>query len=212
MPFKPGEREYRAMPLLAITAEKRIDSECYVEGYATTFNDPYELYEIEGNKYYEVIDRNALDGADMTDVIMQYDHEGRVRARNSNGTLGLEPNERGFFIFADLSRSGAAKELYEDISSGLVTKMSWAFTIAEGGDEYDRNTRTRTIKRIKKVYDVSAVSIPANGGTEISARSYLDGVIEAEKRESEEQAKQQGATELLRKKLELKLKLSGGKN
>jgi len=180
-----------------------------VEGYATTFNDPYELYEFEGNKYYEVIDRHALDGADMSDVIMQYDHNGRVRARNSNGTLGLEPNERGFFIFADLSRSGAAKELYEDISSGLVTKMSWAFTVAE--DEYDRATRTRTIKRIRKVYDVSAVSIPANGGTEISARSYLDGVIEVEKREAQEREKQQAAMELSRKRLEIKLKLSGGK-
>ena len=209
MPFKPDEREYRAMPLLSIANEKRIDSDFYVEGYATTFNDPYELYEFEGNKYYEVIDRHALDGADMSDVIMQYDHNGRVRARNSNGTLGLEPNERGFFIFADLSRSGAAKELYEDISSGLVTKMSWAFTVAE--DEYDRATRTRTIKRIRKVYDVSAVSIPANGGTEISARSYLDGVIEVEKREAQEREKQQAAMELSRKRLEIKLKLSGGK-
>lgn len=205
MPFKPDEREYRAMPLLSIAAEKRIDSDFYVEGYATTFNDPYELYEFEGNKYYEVIDRNALDGADMTDVIMQYDHSGRVRARNSNGTLGLEPNERGFFIFADLSRSTAARELYEDIQSGLVTKMSWAFTVAD--DEYDRNTRTRTIKKIRKVYDVSAVSIPANNGTDISARSFLDGVIEAEKRETQEREERQKAVELQRQKLILKLKL-----
>ncbi len=205
MPFKPDEREYRAMPLLSIATEKRIDSDFYVEGYATTFNDPYELYEFEGNKYYEVIDRHALDGADMTDVIMQYDHAGRVRARSSNGTLGLEPNERGLFIFADLSRSTAAKELYEDIQSGLVTKMSWAFTVAD--DEYDRNTRTRTIKKIRKVYDVSAVSIPANGGTEISARSFLDGVIEAEKRETQERAERQKAVELQRQKLILKLKL-----
>ena len=209
MPSKPDEREYRAMPLLSFATEKRIDSDFYVEGYATTFNDPYELYEFEGNKYYEVIDRHALDGADMTDVIMQYDHNGRVRARNSNGTLGLDPNERGFFIFADLSKSTAARELYEDIQSGLVTKMSWAFTVAD--DEYDRATRTRTIKRIRKVYDVSAVSIPANGGTEISARSYLDGVIEVEKREAQEREKQQAAMELSRKRLELKLKISGGK-
>lgn len=205
MPFKPDEREYRVMPLLLTASEKRIDSDFYVEGYATTFNDPYELYEFEGNKYYEVIDRHALDGADMTDVIMQYDHAGRVRARTSNGSLGLEPDNHGLFIFGDLSRSSAAKELFEDIQNGLVTKMSWAFTVAD--DEYDRNTRTRTIKKIRKVYDVSAVSIPANGGTEISARSFLDGVIEAEKRETQEREERQKAVELQRQKLILKLKL-----
>jgi HK97 family phage prohead protease len=182
-----------------------IDSDFYVEGYATTFNDPYELYEFEGNKYYEVIDRHALDGADMTDVIMQYDHSGRVRARTSNRSLGLEPDDHGLFTFGDLSRSSAAKELFEDIQSGLVTKMSWAFTVAE--DDYDRATRTRTIKKIRKVYDVSAVSLPANNGTDISARSFLDGVIEAEKRETQEREKQRNAVELQRQKLMLKLKL-----
>lgn len=167
--------------------EKRIDSDFYVEGYATTFNQPYLLYERDGIKYYEEIDRRALDEADLSDVIMQYDHRGKVLARLSNGTLGLEPTDKGLFIYADLSKSSAAKELYEEIKNGLVTKMSWAFTVAE--DAYNRDTKTRTILKIKKVYDVSAVSIPANGDTDISARSWLDGVIEAEKREALERRK-----------------------
>ncbi len=189
MPFKPTEREYRAvvLPLRLPEAEKRIDSDYYVEGFATTFNKPYLLYELDGIKYYEEIDRNALDGADLSDVIMQYDHQGKVLARISNGTLGLEPTDKGLFIFADLSKSQAAKELFEEIRNGLITKMSWAFTVAE--DKYNRETRTRTITKIKKVYDVSAVSIPANADTEISARSWLDGVIEAEKREALERRK-----------------------
>lgn len=145
------------------------------------------MYEWDGVKYYEVIDRHALDEADLSDVIMQYDHQGKVLARLSNGTLGLEANDKGLFIYADLSKSQAAKELYEEIRNGLVTKMSWAFTVAE--DEYNRETRTRTIKKIKKVYDVSAVSVPANGDTDISARSWLDGVIDAEKREALERRK-----------------------
>lgn len=181
MPIKT-DREYRAMTLAVPDGEKRIASEFYVEGLATTFDSPYELWECDGIKYMEVIDRNALVGADMTDVIMQYDHEGRVFARQSNGTLGIEPNDKGLFIFADLSRSVGAKELFEEIRGGLITKMSWAFTVAE--ESYDRDTHTRRILRVKKVYDVSAVSIPANSGTEISARSWLDGVIEAEKREA----------------------------
>jgi HK97 family phage prohead protease len=189
MPIKPN-REYRAMSLLTPATEKRIESEFYVEGFATTFNKPYTLYEYDGIKYQETIDRHALDTADLSDIIMQYDHYGRVFARNKMGggkkpTLIAEPQESGFFIAADLSLSDAAKRMYEEITNGLIYQMSWAFTVAE--DSYDRDTHTRTILRVKKVYDVSAVSIPANSDTEISARSWLDGVIEAERREALEQ-------------------------
>lgn len=168
--------------------EKRIESDFYVEGFATTFDKPYLLYEYEGNKYFERIDRNALVGADMSDVIMQYNHEGKALARLSNKTLGVEVADTGLFTFADLSKSSAAKELFEEISNGLITKMSWAFRVS--ADAYDRDTRTRTILKISKVYDVSAVSYPANGDTEISARSYFDGVIEAEQREALERRRQ----------------------
>lgn len=189
MPYKPAQREYRAivLPLQTQETNKRIDTDYYVEGYATTFDEPYLLYEIDGIKYYEKIDRNALEGADISDVIMQYDHQGKVLARLSNGTLGIEPTEKGLFIYADLSKSQEARELYEEIKNGLVTKMSWAFTVAD--EEYDKETRTRIIKRIKKVYDVSAVSIPANDGTIISARSFIDGVIEKEQQELLERRK-----------------------
>ena len=130
-------------PLLIPTAaEKRIDTDFYVEGYATTFDKPYLLYEWDGNKYYERIDRNALAGADMSDVIMQYNHEGKVLARLSNGTLGVEANDNGLFTFADLSKSRAAQDMFEEIKNGLVTKMSWAFRVSE--DSYDRDTRTHT--------------------------------------------------------------------
>lgn len=179
------DREYRTMlqPLLipAATKEKRLDSDFYVEGYATTFDKPYLMYEWDGIKYYERIAKDALVGADMSDVIMQYNHAGKVLARLSNGTLGIEPDENGLFCFADLSKSRAAQDMFEEIQNELITKMSWAFRVKE--DSYDRDTHTRTILKIAKVYDVSAVSIPANGDTEISARSYFDGVIEREQRE-----------------------------
>jgi len=174
-------------PLTSQAPQKRIESEYYVEGYATTFNDPYLLWEYDGIKYYEVIDRNALAEADMGDVIMQYDHQGKVLARLSNNTLGLEPNDKGLFIFADLSKSEASREMHGEIDSGLVNKMSWAFTVAE--DKYNQETRTRTITKIKKVYDVSAVSIPANGDTNISARSFCEGVIAKEMQELQERNK-----------------------
>jgi len=177
------DREYRAMPLMIPTAaNKRFDTDYYVEGYATTFDDPYVLWEYDGVQYKEVIDRHALDGADLSDVIMQYDHGGRVFARTGkSNTLLIEPQEHGLFMAADLSKTEQARSMHEDIAAGLVTKMSWAFTVQE--DSYDRDTHTRRILKIRKVYDVSAVSFPANPSTDISARSWLDGVIEAEKAE-----------------------------
>lgn len=185
MPHKPSEREYRAMPLLAPgSGEKRIQSDFYAEGYATTYNQPYELGHIDGVTYYEQIDPRALIGADLSDVIMQYDHEGRVLARKSNGTLLIEPDDpNGLFVAADLSRSDAARAIYEDIQAGLVRGMSWAFTVADGGDYFDFATHTRTITKIRKVYDVSAVSVPANPATDISARSYCERRAAEEKQE-----------------------------
>jgi HK97 family phage prohead protease len=179
-------REYRAMalPLGIAETNKRFDTEFYVEGYATTFDDPYLLYEYDGIKVFEQISRNALDGADISDVIMQYDHAGKVLARISNKTLGITPDQKGLFIYADLSKSRAAQDMHEEIKNQLITRMSWAFVVAK--DSYDRTTRTRTIEKIKKVYDVSAVSLPANQGTEIAARSYAQGRLEAERRETME--------------------------
>jgi HK97 family phage prohead protease len=173
-------REYRYFPLLATGSTKRIESNYYVEGYATTFT-PYLLHEYGGVKYFERIDKDALNGADISDVIMLYNHEGRVLARRRNGTLGIEPDSKGLFVYADMAQSDEAIKIYNDITKGLVDRMSWAFTIAE--DSYDRETRTRTILRIKKVYDVSAVSIPANGDTEIAARSFAQRSFDAERQE-----------------------------
>jgi HK97 family phage prohead protease len=193
MPIKP-DRIYRIMTPLQIAPAQDQSEEYRVQGYATTFGAPYALWECDGVTYYERIDAHALDGADMADVIMQFDHNGRVFARTSNGTLRLTPDAHGLRVDADLSKSPAAREMHEEISAGLVTKMSWSFIVSE--DAYDRDAHTRTIQKIKKVFDVSAVSIPANGDTDISARSYFDGVIEAEK-----------AERLLRRKKALSLKI-----
>ena len=178
-----------ALPLAtaATGASKRFDTEYYVEGFATTFDTPYLLYEYEGMQFFEVVDRNALDGADLSDVIMQYDHAGMVYARNKMArskppSLLIEPQESGLFIAANLGLTEEARKLYSTINEGLIYKMSWAFRVSE--DAYNKETRTRTILKIKKVYDVSAVSYPANADTDISARSWINGAIEAEKREA----------------------------
>ena len=182
MPALPNERMYRMLsaPLAPIGdvqhRDKRIETDFYVDGYASTFNDPYILWHDSWNDvdYTEVIDPDAFRDADMSDVIMQYDHTGHVYARMSNGTLIVEPDEHGLFVAADLGRASSSRAMYEEIESGLCTRMSWAFTVAE--DSYDRDTHTTRILRVKKVYDVSAVSLPADPNTEISART-LNGEI-----------------------------------
>lgn len=190
-----NDRQYRAVveKLESKEKDKRIDTDFYVEGYATTF-DPYELYEDDEGKVFESFSKDCFKNADISDVIMQFDHEGKVYARQSNGTLVVEPDDKGLFIAADLSKSAAAKELYEEIQSGLITKMSWGFRLGEY--DYDKKTRTIKHKSIKKIFDVSAVSRPANEATNINARTLVDGEIKRELEESQE-----------RKKLELKIKL-----
>lgn len=186
-----NDREYRVirlpeMQFRAVPQEENEEKRYIVEGYATTYDDPYVLFEYDGIKYQEQISRDALAGADMSDVIFLYNHEGMVYARQSNGTLVLSSDERGLHVQADLGSTEASRAMFESIEAGLVTQMSWAFTISD--DEYDEKTHTRSIKSVKKVYDVSAVSIPANPNTDISARSYWDGVIEEERRRERERA------------------------
>ena len=125
-----------------------------------------------------------LDEPDMADVYA-YDHSGRVRARTSNGTLGIEPTDHGLFAYADLSRSSAAKELYEDISSGLIQDVVGVSpTVAD--EDYDKDNHTHIISSHKKGLRRVGRFIPANDATEISARSYFDGVIERERQELQE--------------------------
>lgn len=196
-----NDREYRVIQLpemqfRAVQQEEEEEKRYIVEGYATTYDDPYVLFSFDGVDYKEEISRDALAGADMSDVIFLYNHEGMVYARQSNGTLTLSSDDRGLHVLADLGSTEASRAMFESIDAGLVTQMSWAFTIAD--DEYDEQTHTRSIKSVKKVYDVSAVSIPANPSTDISARSYWDGVIEEERRRERERAEK---VERIRNKL-----------
>lgn len=189
---KSDKREYRSMPVMIRRDGE--DEGMKVRGYASTFEEPYMLFQdYDGTPMNEVIDRHAFDNADMTDVIMQYDHEGMVYARTRNGSLTLTIDEHGLMVEADLSLTQDSRRLYEAIQTGLVDRMSFCFTIAENGEEYDSATHTWRIMQIQKVYDVSAVSIPANPGTDISVsrKKRMDGVIQDERTErSEKEARQ----------------------
>ena len=180
-----SDREYRNLG--AFNSE----SEYIVEGYASTF-EPYELLEIDGVKFYEQIDRHAFDEADMSDVVFLRDHEGRVMARTKNNTIQLDIDDHGLHQRTDLSKTQASRDMAEDIAVGNYSQMSFAFTVAE--DHFDRDTNTRIRDRVRNVFDISAVSFPANPQTEIglSMRDYFNGEIEmirAERLEAEKRAR-----------------------
>ena len=193
-----NERQIRALQVFAPAPEtKRIDSSYYVEGYAARY-EPYVLYELEDGPIYERFERGCFDGCDMSDIIFQLNHQGTVMARQSNGSLIVEADEAGLFTAADLGRTEAARRLYEEISTGMITKMSWGFIVGEY--YYEPETRTIVHKSVKKIFDVSAVSIPANQNTEINARSWADGVIDLA-------ARSEAALEERRRRLRLKIRL-----
>lgn len=182
---KREDREYRTMPLMAIhrDAEGVEEPKMFAEGYATTFDDPYLLYETPDGPEYEMVSRHALDNADLSDVIMLYDHEGRVFARTKNNSLELIIDDIGLLTKADLGRTSNARNMLEDIEAGMITQMSWCFVIKK--EHWEPETRCWVIDEVGKVYDVSAVSIPADPSTSISAarKRNRDGVISGERAE-----------------------------
>lgn len=192
-----NDREYRSMEIRILPTEE--EKSYKVEGYASTF-DPYVLLSVDGVDYKEKIEPTAFEGADLTDVVFRLEHQGRVYARTSAGTVELWTDDHGLGIRADLSRTESARGVFEDIEAGNYPQMSFAFTVADDGDSYDKDTHTRTISRIAKVFDVSPVSFPANPGTElsVSTRDYFNGAIEAERAERLEAEKRERQKQKIR--------------
>ena len=188
----------RALTFFSATAiSRRIDTDYYVEGYAAKY-EPYVLYYDGDNPVYERFAPGCFAGTDMSDIIMQFDHAGKVFARTTNGSLIVEPDDVGLFFAADLGRTVAARSMYDDVRIGMVTKMSWRFRL--GDYYYDAPTRTIVHQSVPKIYDVSAVSIPANDNTVINARAWVDGEIARV-------ARREAELEYRRRKLRLKIVL-----
>ena len=139
MPFLPDQREYRAMTVEAVTRAAETDAQApasmKVRGYCTTYNDPYLLYTYKDGgtrvEFWEQVAPGAFDDCDETDVIMQYDHEGHVYARNSNKTLELFDDNHGHGMEAELNGTTIGHQLHEEIAGGYTTKMSMGFTITD---------------------------------------------------------------------------------
>lgn len=197
-----NNREYRNISSQMLASEQ--DEKYLVEGYACTF-DEYTVFEIDGIEYKEKIEPTAFDDCDFSDVVVRIDHKGAVYARSKAGTVKNEIDDKGLHTIIDLSRTQNSRNLYEDIKAGNYPQMSFCFSVREGS--YDKETHTRKIIKIDKVYDVSPVTFPANPNTELHARSFFDGVIEKEKQEREIEARREALmTEILTEKVKEQIK------
>ena len=201
MKMETARREIRLAQLRALEPAEG-QSEMVVEGRAVVYDSPAVLWESGGVKYYEVISRGALDGADLSDVPFKYNHSDQhmVMARTRNKTLELMPDEQGLSIRANLADTTSGRDLYALIRRGDVDKMSFAFTVSE--ESYNKDTRTRSINKFKKIWDVSAVDTPAYPETSISARSYFEAAEAAWLESEKERQALEGAAQ--RKRLMLK--------
>lgn len=170
---------------LQFRAEEQ-DNKMEIKGYAVVFNSP-ETYD-----YTEVIDEHALDNADMSDVVLRYNHNDSfmVLARTRNNSLKLNVDNTGLMMDATLQDDITEhRNIYNAIKSGLIDKQSFAFTIDE--DEYDYDTDTRTITKIGKLYDVSVVDQPFYNATDVNiARGQNDDFLEKRKQLREEHEKE----------------------
>jgi len=175
-----------------------------LSGYAVTFNQPTVLYKIGGLEFKEVIDRNAFVGTDMKDCCLKYNHDGSfpILARTRGESLKIKTDDYGLYFDAKLFDTQSARDIYTLVKGGALDKCSFAFTIAEGGDLYDPKTRTRTITKFEKLWDLSVVDVPSYNSTSVSARSFFEAEAEKELMEMRE-------LELRKKKIMLLLELSG---
>lgn len=160
--------EIRALAPTAEGAESLI-----IEGMAIVFDTPTLITDCMGN-YTEVIKRGALDGCDMTDSRLLYNHDlSRVPLARTPKTMAFSVTEHGLQFRATLPDTGEARSVYESIKRGDITGCSFGFTVSNDGSNYDPATNTRTISKIDKLYEISVTPYPAYPTTSVEARSAL---------------------------------------
>jgi HK97 family phage prohead protease len=184
------DRQYRAFDF-------EQSEEMRVTGVPVVFNSPTVLYRIDGIDFKEVIDRHAFDDVDLSDVLLNVNHSGKAAAKTKNRTLQLEIRDDGIHMDGDLSKNATGRELHEDIKNGFYDKMSFAFTVRES--KYDKATRTNTIAKVERLYDISAVDYAAYSQTTLSLRSFFEAEAEKEKMEMEISRRKQELIEKLQK-------------
>ena len=170
------------------SAAAQSSEEMIVEGHAAVYGKETFLYtDYLGRDVYEEIAPGAFDDCDISNVVMFYDHSGKIVARTANETLVVTPDETGLHMLAKLDGTEAGRELYAEIKGKYITSASFSFDIASSEENIiqngDKVELHRKILKFEKIYDVSAVAFPAYEDAYISARSKKSA--EAEKRQKQ---------------------------
>lgn len=161
------------------------DTDREVEGYAVVFNSTTDL-----GWFTEEIDRNAFDGADMSNVYLLFNHdENNVLAGTSNGSLRMEIDEHGLKQRSNIIDTNLGEDMLKLVKNGLINKMSFAFSIDEdGGEEWISGEEKdhRIIRKISKLWDCSLVTYPAYNDTSAYMRSRTDELAETYRKRKEQ--------------------------
>lgn len=139
-----------------------------VEGMAVVFEQETDM-----GWFIEKIDRHAFDNTDMSDVVLNLNHNNDVLlAGTRNGSLQLRVDDNGVFQRSNIIDTTQGRDVMKLIRSGLLSKQSFAFTIADGGEKWEtrEGKEYRTITNIDHLYDVSIVTFPAYSQTTLWSR------------------------------------------
>lgn len=190
-----AKKEFRSLVVEMRAVED--EGKMIIEGYPITFDKPATHW-----GYTEVIDKHALDNTDMSDVPLKYNHEDShlILARTRNGSLQLTIDSIGLKMRAELIDTQTNIDIYKSIKSGLLDKMSFAFTTKESS--YNEDSEIRTILAIDKLFDVSVVDVPFYDSTSLYARNLdnsKDFAKEFEKRKREKLLNKMARNELLKR-------------
>ncbi|MAO21286.1 MAG: HK97 family phage prohead protease [Phycisphaerae bacterium] len=165
------------------TAEVRAagDDALVVEGYASNFDVEYDL-----GYFKETVARGAFDNVMEDDVRFLLNHTGAPLARTTNGTLELSVDNQGLKYRAALADTQDGRDLYKLIKRGDISQSSFAFTIE--ADEWSEDRSTRTITKVGKLLDTSAVTYPASPTASVYARNMAAAAQEVEDMKEEQVA------------------------
>lgn len=160
--------------------ETNENEEMVLVGTPILFNSPTEINDPKG-AFKEVIERGALDGAIIDDTRLLYNHStDTIPLARTPKTMQLQATGSGLEMRAVLPDTEHGRNVYTAVERGDISGMSFAFTLPDGGDSYDYETRTRTIHKIHKIYEVSLVPFPAYEHSKVSveARSKIDEITQ----------------------------------
>lgn len=178
-----------------VRAEENADGERIITGRPIVYDSRTDI-----GYFDEIIDRGALDSADLTDVRFLVNHDTRMiplarsRRNNGNSTMQLTPDYEGLninFVKLDVENNSTARALFSAVKRGDISGMSFMFSVdAENWEDLESDHPTRHITKIGSVVEVSAVTFPAYDATSINARSKeeLDSARSALERARQQRA------------------------